>query len=129
MSFAAVLNTSSEASVASVARIEQSEIRDCAAKPAPDFVSLNPGYACFIVRSTMSNSDAPSRQHRKPGHDDAELHCRDATSIRVFFHASIKLASNGREAMSLLPKEGGGAPNGAPRLPRLDAQARPRPNK
>jgi len=30
---------------------------------------------------------------------------------------------------SLLPQEGGGAPNGAPRLPRLDAQARPRPNK
>ena len=43
--------------------------------------------------------------------------------------ASRKLASNGREAMSLLPKEGGGAPNGAPRLPRLDGQARPRPNK
>jgi hypothetical protein len=42
--------------------------------------------------------------HRKPGHDDAELHSRDATSIRVFFHASRKLASNGREAMSLLPK-------------------------
>jgi hypothetical protein len=31
--------------------------------------------------------------------------------------------------MSLLPQEGGGAPNGAPRLPRLDVQARPRPNK
>jgi hypothetical protein len=30
---------------------------------------------------------------------------------------------------SLLPKEGGGAPNGAPRLPRLDGQARPRPDK
>src|SRR6202035_3118336 len=30
---------------------------------------------------------------------------------------------------SLLPKEGGGAPNGAPQLPRLDAQARPRPDK
>jgi hypothetical protein len=29
----------------------------------------------------------------------------------------------------LLPKEGGGAPNGAPRLPRLDGQARPRPGK
>src|SRR5580704_14985842 len=71
--------------------------------------------------------------HRKPGNDDAELHCRDANSIRVCFPR--KLASNGREAMSLLPKtsllpkEGGGAPNGAPRLPRLDAQARPRPNK
>ena len=68
----------------------------------------------------MSNSDAPSRHHRKPGNDDAELHCRDAIRIRVFFHASIKLASNGREAksllpkMSLLPQEGGGAPNGAP---------------
>jgi hypothetical protein len=32
--------------VAEVARIEQSEIRDRAARPAPDFVSLNPGYAC-----------------------------------------------------------------------------------
>jgi hypothetical protein len=31
--------------------------------------------------------------------------------------------------MSLLPKQGGGAPNGAPQLPRLDAQARPRPDK
>jgi hypothetical protein len=55
--------------------------------------------------------------------------------IRVFFHALRKLASNGREAMSLLPKtsllpkEGGGAPNGAPQLPRLDAQAQPRPDK
>jgi hypothetical protein len=33
--------------VAEVARIEQSEIRDRAARPAPDFVSLIPGYACF----------------------------------------------------------------------------------
>jgi hypothetical protein len=40
--------------------------------------------------------------------------------------ASRKLASNGREAVSLLPKEGGGAPNGAPiQLPRRNAQARP----
>ena len=38
------------------------------------------------------------------GNDDAELHCRDANSIRVFFHTSTKLASNGREAMSLLSK-------------------------
>ena len=68
----------------------------------------------FIFRSTMSNSDAPSRHHRKPGNDDAELHSRDAIRIGVFFHTSRKLASNGREAMSLLPKEGGGAPNGAP---------------
>jgi hypothetical protein len=88
----------------------------------------------FIVRSTMSNSDAPSRHRRKPGNDDADLHCRDAISIRVLLHASRMLASNGREAKSLLPdvfapKEGGGAPNGAPRLPRLDAQARPRPDK
>jgi hypothetical protein len=29
----------------------------------------------------------------------------------------------------LPPKEGGGAPNGAPQLPRLDAQAQPRPDK
>ena len=41
----------------------------------------------FIFRSTMSNSDAPSRHRRKPGNDGAELHSRDATSIRVFFHA------------------------------------------
>jgi len=52
----------------------------------------------------MSNSDAPSRHRRKPGNDDAELHCRDAVRIRVCFHVSRKLASNGREAMSLLPK-------------------------
>src|SRR5580700_2396391 len=110
-----------------------------AARLTPDFVSLNPGYArlsaptsrtgVFIIRSTMSNSDAPSRHHRKPGDDDAELHSRDAARIRVFLHASIKLASNQQEAMSLLPKEGGGAPNGAPQLPRLDGQARPRPDK
>jgi hypothetical protein len=31
--------------------------------------------------------------------------------------------------MSLLPKEGGGAPNGAPQLPRRNARARPRPDK
>ena len=34
--------------VAEVARIEQSEIRDRAVRPAPDFVSLNPGYACLL---------------------------------------------------------------------------------
>ena len=39
----------------------------------------------FIFRSTMSNSDAPSRHRRKPGNDDAELHCRDALRIRVCF--------------------------------------------
>ena len=39
----------------------------------------------FIFRSTMSNSDAPSRRHRKPGNDDAELHSRDAIRIRVCF--------------------------------------------
>jgi hypothetical protein len=31
--------------VAEVARIEQSEIRGRAVRPAPNFVSLNPGYA------------------------------------------------------------------------------------
>jgi hypothetical protein len=83
----------------------------------------------FIFRSTMSNSDASSRHHRNPGNDDADMHSRDALCIRVFLHASKKLASNGQEAISLLPKEGGGAPNGAPQLPRLDAQAQPRPDK
>jgi hypothetical protein len=84
----------------------------------------------------MSNSDAPFRQHRKPGNDDAELHCRDANSIRVCLHASRKLASNGREAMSLLPKTSllpkrgrRSAERRTNQLPRLDAQARPRPNK
>jgi hypothetical protein len=43
--------------------------------------------ASFIVRSTMSNSGAPSRHRRNPGNDDAELHSRDAICIRVFFHA------------------------------------------
>jgi hypothetical protein len=33
--------------LAEVARIEQCEIRDRAVRPAPDFVSLNPGYACY----------------------------------------------------------------------------------
>ena len=71
-------------------------------------------------RSTMSNSDARSRHRRKPGTEDAGLHCRDAVRIRVFLHALRKLASNGREAdvfrpMSLLPKEGGGAPRDAGR--------------
>ena len=62
-----------------------------------------------------------SRHHRKPGNDDAELHCRDATSIRVFCHACQESLprTDGRRClcspkMSLLPKEGGGAPNGAP---------------
>src|ERR1700722_2066476 len=55
-----------------------------------------------------------SRHHRTPGDDGAKLQSRDAIRIRGFFHVSRKLASNGREAMSLLPKEGGGAPNGAP---------------
>ena len=74
-------------------------------RASPGCRFAHPSYACFIVRSTMSNSDAPSRHHRKPGDDDAELHSRDATSIRVFCHVSRKLASNGREAMSLLPKD------------------------
>jgi hypothetical protein len=70
----------------------------------------------------MSNSDAPSRHRRKPGNDDAERHCRDAIRIRVFFHASRKLASNGREAMSLLPKRGRrSAERRTNQLPRLDA--------
>jgi hypothetical protein len=94
----------------------------------------------------MSNSGAPSRHRRKPGNDDADMHSRDALCIRVFLHAfqeslprtdgrpSLSGGQVFREAksllpMSLLPKEGGGAPNGAPRLPRLDAQARPRPDK
>jgi hypothetical protein len=34
---------------ASVARIEQSEIRVLTARLAPDFVSLNPGYACYAL--------------------------------------------------------------------------------
>ena len=85
-------------------------------------------------RSTMSNSNTPSRHDRKPGNDDAELHSRDALRVRVILHALRKLASNGREAMSLLPKisllpkEGGGAPNGAPipvAAPRCAAQPRP----
>jgi hypothetical protein len=40
--------------------------------------------------------------------------------------ASRKLASNGREAMSLLPEEGGGAPNGAPTVaaPRCGRRSR-----
>ena len=35
---------------AEVAWIEQSEIRDRAARLAPDFVSLNPVYACYDLR-------------------------------------------------------------------------------
>jgi hypothetical protein len=80
----------------------------------------------------MSNSDAPSRHRRKPGNDDAELHCRDAVRIRVCFKKACLERTGGdvfAPKMSLLPQEGGGAPNGAPRLPRLDVQARPRPNK
>jgi hypothetical protein len=38
--------------VAEVARIEQNEIRDRAVRSAPDFVSLNPGYACWNLRKT-----------------------------------------------------------------------------
>jgi hypothetical protein len=70
----------------------------------------------------MSNSN--------PGNDDAKLHCRDAIGIRVFLHASqISLPRTDGRRLSLLPKEGGGAPNGAPRWPRLVALARPRPGK
>ena len=35
----------------------------------------------------MSNSGAPSRHHRKPGNDDADMRSRDALCIRVFLHA------------------------------------------
>jgi hypothetical protein len=41
--------------VASVARIEQREIRD-GRLPAPDFVSLNPGYACSYPNLTRKVS-------------------------------------------------------------------------
>ncbi len=44
----------------------------------------------FVVRSTMSNSDAPSLHHRKRGDDDAEPHSRDALRIRGFLHAFKK---------------------------------------
>jgi hypothetical protein len=50
--------------------------------------------------------------------------CLERTGGHVFATKTSLLPK-----MSLLPKEGGGAPNGAPRLPRLDAQARPRPDK
>jgi len=60
----------------------------------------------FMFRSTMSNSDAPSRHHRKPGDDDAELHCRDATSIRVFCLACQEsLPRTDGRPMALLPKD------------------------
>jgi len=69
--------------------------------------------ACSLQRADIRRLYVPIHHvkqrrthHREPGHDDAELHSRDATSIRVFLHASRKLASNGREAMSLLPKRG-----------------------
>jgi hypothetical protein len=54
----------------------------------------------------MSNSDAPSCHYRKPGNDDAELHCRDANSIRVFLHAfQESLPRTDGRPMSLLPKD------------------------
>jgi hypothetical protein len=85
--------------------------------------------ACGLKRAGIANARLyvpihnvkQRRTHRRePGNDDAELQSRDALRIRAFCHAARKLASNGREAMSLLakmslpPKEGGGAPNGAP---------------
>jgi hypothetical protein len=52
--------------------------------------------ACGLKRAAIANGRRyfpihnvkQRRTHRrKPGDDDAELHCRDATSIRVFLHA------------------------------------------
>ena len=59
----------------------------CPAQTAQAAPGASPRTGVFIFRSTMSNSDAPSLHRRKPGNDDADLHCRDANSIRVFFHA------------------------------------------
>jgi len=52
---------------------------------------------------------------------------RFASGSSFTFQKSLP-RTDGRR-LSLLPKEGGGAPNGAPRLPRLVALARPRPDK
>ena len=74
----------------------------------------------------MSNSDAPFVTSASPA-----MTTRNYIAAMRFASgsASRKLASNGREAMSLLPKEGGGAPNGAPiQLPRRNARAQPRPD-
>jgi hypothetical protein len=75
----------------------------------------------------MSNSHAPSRRHRKPGNDDAELHCRDATSIRVCFKKAC-LERTGGDVFAPQKREAERR-TAHQQLPRLDAQARPRPNK
>jgi hypothetical protein len=85
----------------------------------------------FIFRSTMSNSDAPSRHHRKPGNDDAELHSRDATGIRVFCRACQESLprTDGRRCVCSPKREAERRTAHQFQLPRLDGQARPRPDK
>jgi hypothetical protein len=81
----------------------------------------------------MSNSHAPSRHHRKPGNDDAELHCRDAIRIRVLLQESLP-RTDGRRCLCFprrlcSPKREAERRTAHQRLPRLDAQAQPRPDK
>ena len=85
----------------------------------------------FIVRSTMSNSDALSHHHRKPGDDDAERHCRDAMRIRVFFHAFKKacLERMGGDLFAPPKREAERRTAHQFQLPRRNARAQPRSDK
>ena len=104
---------------------------DCRVKPGNDDMESS-STGVFIVRSTMSNSDAPSRHHRRPGDDGAELHSRDALRIRVFSHAFQKnLPRTNRRRCLCSPKKREAERRTAHQiqLPRLDGQAQPRPDK
>ena len=116
MSFAAVLNTSSEAAASGLKRADIANGR------------LLSDPQCQTATHPLVTAASPAMTTRNC---IAAMRFASGSS----FTLSRKLASNGREAksllpkMSLLPQEGGGAPNGAPRLPRRDARARPRPDK
>jgi hypothetical protein len=57
------------------------------------------------LRRTQTRRSSPSERRRVAGADEWHR-SRDAVCIRVVDHASRRLASNGREAISLLPEKG-----------------------
>jgi hypothetical protein len=85
--------------------------------------------ASLFFRSTMSNSDAPSRHRRKPGNDDADSipAMRFASGSSFTLQKSLPRMDGRRRLCS--PKREAERRTAHQRLPRLDAQARPRPNK
>ena len=83
--------------VSEVAWIEQSEIRDRAARPAPDFVSLNPGYA----EAHFNRGNALERMQR---HEEALAAFDEALRCKLdFVEAWVNRANAPVEELGVVP--------------------------